>query len=150
MGSPLEIAFITSAVVSVGSSIFGGFAADRASKDEARLLREQGNLAQAEAAAEAQRVANANRKFLKRQKLAFLKSGVTLEGSPLFTLATTLEEGQEEVTAIARRGAAQARLFSARAVQTQRQGRASLFGGLTQGASSIFNAFGIGRLAGIF
>ena len=150
MGDPLTIAFVSFAAISAVSSIAGGIAGNQAAKDEARLLNEQGRLAQSEAQAEAQRKANENRKFLKRQKLAFLKAGVTLEGSPLFTLETTLEEGQEEVTAIAKRGRAQARLFSQRAVQTRGAGRASFISGIGGAASSAFNAFGFGRLAGLF
>lgn len=150
MADPITIAFIATTVISVGSSILGGFAAKDAAKREAGLQDDQARLAQSEAAAEAQRVANQNRKFLKRQKLAFIKAGVTLDDSPLFVLEETLEEGQEEVTAISRRGDAQARLFSARAQQTRGQGRAALISGFGNAASSAFNSFGLGRTAGIF
>ena len=143
-------AFITFAAISAVSSIAGGIAGNKAAKQEATLLDEQGRIAQSEAQAEAQRVANANRKFLKRQKLAFLKNGVTLEGSPLFTLETTLEEGQAEVDAVARRGAAQQRLFSQRASQTRSSGRTSFISGIGGAASAAFNAFGTGRIAGFF
>lgn len=150
MATPLAIAFITTAVISAGSSIAGGFAANKASKREAGLLDDQSRLAQSEAAAEAQRVANQNRKFLKRQKLAFIKAGVTLDDSPLFVLEETLKEGQEEVTAISRRGGARARVFAGRAEQTRGQGRAALISGFGNAASSAFNSFGLGRTAGIF
>ncbi len=122
-------------------SIFGGLSGQRAAGTEAGLQLEQAQLAQSEAAAEAQRIANQNRKFLRRQKLAFIKSGVTLEGSPLFVLETTLEEGQAEVDAEIRRGKARARLFTARAQQTIGAGRSSLLGTLFEGTSSVFNAF---------
>lgn len=150
MADPLTIAFVSFAAISAVSSVVGGIAGNQAAKDEARLLDEQGQLAQSEAQAEAQRKANENRKFLKRQKLAFLKSGVTLEGSPLFTLETTLEEGQEEVTAIAKRGGAQARLFSQKASQARGAGRSALVSGIGGATSTAFNAFGTGRVAGLF
>lgn len=150
MGDPITTAFIATTVISVGSQIMGGMAANKASKREASLLDEQAALAQAEAQAEATRKANENRKFLKRQKLAFLKNGVTLEGSPLFVLEETLEKGQEEVNAISRQGDARARLFSARAEQTRNEGRSQLVGGFMGAASSAFNAFGTGSKAGIF
>jgi len=128
-------------VASTVLKIFGGLSAERAATTEAGLQFDQARLAQSEAAAEARRIANQNRKFLKRQKLAFIKSGVTLEGSPLFILEQTLEEGQAEVDAEIRAGAARARLFTARSEQTSRGGRASLLGPLLEGAASIFNSF---------
>jgi hypothetical protein len=150
MGDPVTIAFVTFAAVSAVSSIAGGMTANKAARAEASLLDEQGRIAQQEAAAEAQRVANENRRFMKRQKLAFLKNGVSLEGSPLFEQERVLRESQEEVNAEVRRGNAQAELFSRRAQITRNEGRASMIGGITQGVGAVFNAFGTGRAGGLF
>ncbi len=43
-------------------------------------------------------------RFRKRQKVAFLKSGVTIAGSPLAVLEDTRREGLIEVASIRRRG----------------------------------------------
>lgn len=137
---PKTISKIGSAASTV-LKIFSGVSGESAARVEAAAQFNQGDIARSEAAAEAQRIANQNRKFLKRQKLAFIKNGVTLDGSPLLTLETTLEEGQAEVDAEIRRGKAQARLFTARSEQTSSAGRSSLLGALFEGASSVFNSF---------
>lgn len=141
---------VASAIISAGASIAGGMAADKAAKKEANLLNDQGDLAQTEANKEAARRADEVRVFQKRQKLAFLKNGVTLEGSPLLILDETLRKGQEEVDAVSNRGAAQADYYRRSAEITKSKGRAALIGGFGGAASTAVSAYGIGKGAGMF
>lgn len=129
---------------SIGSSIYGGQQANKAAGQEAVLQRQQAAIAQEEANRDAGIHADERTQFLKRQKLAFLKSGVTLEGSPLLVLEDTQRKSQEEVDAMIRRGNAQYRLGNASADITESKGRAALIGAYgtaaSTGASAIFNA----------
>lgn len=120
--------------LAAGASVVQGVMGYQAARDEARLINQQGILEQQEAQEEAQRKANEVRKFAARQKLAFLKNGVRLEGSPLLVVDETLTEGQKEVDAITRRGNALRTLRAQEAQITKNRGRAALIGGLGQAA----------------
>jgi hypothetical protein len=139
----IETALITAAVVAAGASIAGGVSAQRSANQEAKLQREQGGIANAEAQRQAAIRAEEVRKFSKVQKLAFLKSGVTLEGSPLLTLDETLTQGQEEVDAISRSGASQYNLAQKQARITQNKGRAALIGGIGNAAGAGLTYYGV-------
>lgn len=97
-------------VLSGVSSVFGGLQGYSAGQEQASLAVSQANLAgqeQArlsfkEAQAEKERSSEAER----RQKLAYLASGVSLEGSPLLILEETRRKGSENVDEILRSGAA--------------------------------------------
>lgn len=134
--NPLTLA-IAFTVVSAAGDIVQGFQQKRAADAEADLLEQQGRLQAEEAQAEAQRVADERRKFRKQQKLAFLKNGIVLAGSPLLVLETTRRESQAEVNAIARRGSAQAKLSFANAAQTRTAGRNALLGGFFNAAGTV-------------
>ena len=150
-------------ILAVTSLLAGGFMGKQAADAEAESQQIQAGIAQDEATREAGRVAVERRKFLKRQKLAFLKNGVTLEGSPLLVLQETEEESQKEVDALVRRGSALGFLGRSRARITRRKGRAALvrgFGGAAStasragafdssgdGGSSPFSTGSVGRLA---
>ena len=130
----LAIAFT---VVSAAGSIVQRFQEKKAADAEANLIEQEGRLVADEAQAEAQRVANDRRKFRKKQKVAFLKNGISLAGSPLLVIDETIRESQAEVNSIARRGTAQARLAFARAAQTRTAGRVALLGGFFSAAGSL-------------
>lgn len=130
-------------LVSAGAQISGGIAGRNAARVEARAQEEEGALLLLEANEEADRVNTQNIKFRKRQKLAFLKSGVVLAGSPLLILEETRREGAKEVEAIKKRGQAQFRLSNQRAEISRLSGRASLISG-------IGGAFNTVSTAGIF
>jgi len=131
-------------VISAAATITQGFQQKGAFDAEANLLEDQGRLQAEESQAEAQRVANNRRKFRKRQKLAFLKNGVTLAGSPLLVLEETIRESQEEVNAIARRGTAQAKLRFQQAAIKRSTGRAAVIGGFGSAATTgVFTALAL-------
>lgn len=147
---PVSLALIGSTVISVGSKVASGFAAKKAANNEASLLEDQARIATDEAAQKAQIRATEVRKFAKTQKLAFLKNGVTLEGSPLLVLQDTFDQGQIEVNAITKQGFAQSKLLNAKAQIMRNQGRAALIGGFGDAASSLFSAASVGKTAGFF
>lgn len=127
----------TAAVVGAVSSVASGVMAQSAARKEAAALKDQGALAQQEAQTEAQRRADEVRRLSKKQKLAFIKNGITLEGSPLLTIDETKRQGQTEVDAISRRGYAINSLYNQRADITEREGRAQFIGGIGSGISSL-------------
>ena len=131
---------VTAAVASAGAQVYSGFAANQAYKDEAGLQREQAALARQESIVSAQDTAAERTKLLRRQQLAFTKSGVTLEGSPLLVLDETKVQSQKEVNAILRRGEAQYRLGQRSADITRNKGRAALIGGFTGAVGTLSSA----------
>lgn len=137
MGAVTTTLLATAAVVGAASSVASGVMAQSASRKEASAMRSQGELAAQEAGIEAQRRADEVRRLSKKQKLAFIKNGVTLEGSPLLTIDETKRQGQEEVNAIMRRGYAINSLYNQRADIADREGRAQFIGGIGSGISSL-------------
>jgi len=133
-------AAIALSVVAAGFSVAGGLSARDSAKKEASAQEEQARLANAEARREADRTAKTNDVFRRRQKLAFLKSGVLLEGSPLLVLQETQEESQKEVDAIRARGNALEDLGKRRASVTRSEGRAKLIGSIGQAIGTIGQA----------
>jgi len=127
------------------SSIIGGFQAKNESKNQAALAiaqsetaaREQVRLSAKEAAAESD-IADDTRR---RQKLAFMASGVSLQGSPLLVMEETRRKGLENVDEIMRAGAASsaARLSEGRiaATQAKSSGRKAFMSGLQNAAGSF-------------
>lgn len=127
---PITIGIALSVLSSVGAVVGGIQQSKEASK--------QAKLAQREAELQARAEARENIFLEKRQKLAFLKSGVSLEGSPLLLLAETRRMGGENIQAIITSG-------STRASSIRASGRQALIGGLTKGigtAASGFSSFG--------
>jgi len=119
----LIAAAATAAVVSAGASIYGGIQARKQAKKEAALINE-------DAQHQANQHAKDVEKFRKRQKVAFLSSGVSLEGSPLLVLEETRKEGEEEVARIRRGG-------QIRSDIRQQQGRDAFVSGVLGGISSL-------------
>ena len=117
------------ATAAAGASLLQGFTANQAAKQEASLMDQQAQLAQQEASAEADRRATEARKFLAQQKLAYIKNGVRLTGSPLDVLDETISESQKDVNSVVSSGNARANLYSAKAAQTRNAGRSALIGG---------------------
>lgn len=136
MADPITLTALVG--LTVASQLYSGYSANKAAKAEASLIQQQGELTKQEADAEAARVGRENDKFRKRQKLAFLKNGVSLVGSPLLILEETRIESDKETSAIRKRGQAQKTLAGQRADITRNQGRASLIGGIGDAATSVF------------
>jgi len=121
----LETAVILKGISTAASIVSGIQQFSQANKQSKR--------AQEEAEARAREEARANIEFEGRQKLAFLKSGVSLEGSPLLVLADTRERGQQNIQNIIDSG-------EARASAIRGAGRNALFGGFAQGLGTAAGA----------
>lgn len=113
---------------------FAGKEASRAAESRARMVR-------LEADADAQRYSEQARGFKATQKLAFLKSGVQLSGSPLDILDETARVASENISAIRARGEAGAQDFKLQAAQARIQGRNALIGGISNSFSKLGWAF---------
>lgn len=115
-------------VAMAASTVAGGVMQNAAASDAAA---EERRAAEAQARAEARE----NIALEKRQKLAYLKSGVELEGTPLLKLAETEDIGNQNVNEIIQGG-------YARANATKAQGRAALFGSIGSAAGTLAGGFG--------
>ena len=131
--------------LSGGLSILSGVQQQQAASEQAGIARQQASMQ----AAEAGRVSGAQAfqaeqdadRARSRQKLAFLKSGVSLEGSPLLIMEETRQRGLDNVNEIIKSGASSgaAALTEGRiaAQNLQSAGRQSLVKGLTSGLAKI-------------
>ena len=130
-------------VASAAGTVIGGLqqrgAAKAAAKATSIEAQRQADLVQEERELQARSEARQNIELEKRQKLAFIKSGVSFEGSPLLILAETERKGAENVEAILRSGRTQATGLLAegalRSSQLKASGRQALISGLTSGAT---------------
>lgn len=125
---------------SAGLNILGGLFGYLAAEDAASISESRGRLLLIEADADAERYAEQARGFKASQKLAFLKSGVTLEGSPLDILDETARVTSENLSAMRARATAQGLEADAQASALRDQGRAALIGGVAGAASSFASA----------
>lgn len=147
---PLTALAVTATALSVGGGLYSGAQQNKAAKQSAAAQEEQANLALEEASVNAGIVADDRRNFLKRQTLAFTKSGVALEGSPLLVLETTRAKSQQEVDAIIKSGNAQYKLGMANAQTTRNTGRAALIGSMVSAAGTIGSTALGAKSAGLF
>lgn len=127
------------------SSIAGGFSGQSAGNQQAELAYQQAESRAIEqervSAREAKLEQEATDDFRKRQKVAYLASGVTLEGSPLLVMEETRTKGAENVEEIKRAGSASADAARAegrlQADQLKQSGRQAFTSGLSSGVRSI-------------
>lgn len=137
------------ALAAAGAAVFGGLQAQKESKKQANLAIEQSRLAAAETQRQTDRqVSLENRNIQEttdRQRIAYLASGVTLEGSPLLKLEETRRLGAENITEISQAGKAtsDAQLAEGRitAQRAKASGRQALLSGITGAARSSAGAF---------
>lgn len=118
------------AIGSILTGLFGYMAGQNAQEvyqSRARMIR-------AEAENEALRYEEQNTRFKATQKLAFLKSGVQLTGSPLDVLDETIRVGRENANTIRATGAARALDAQMGGEQAAMAGRNALVSGVTGAA----------------
>lgn len=133
------------AVAGAGASIYGGMQAEKEGKRQATLATQQASAAAAEerrlTARQKELEQRDINKTIDRQKLAYLKAGVTLEGSPLLKMEETRRLGAENLAEIEAAGgaASDARLAEGRiqAEQAKSRGRQGLISGITGAAGSL-------------
>ena len=125
------------ALAGAGASLYSGFAANSAARQEASLERQQGDIAASEAQVNAKNEAFNQTQAVQNQRVAFLANGVTLEGSPSMVLEQSKEYGQSQVDAILRQGAAKKALAYSEATITQNKGRAGARGYALPAAKAV-------------
>jgi hypothetical protein len=108
---------------SAGLNILSGLMGMDAADSRAGALRSRAQLLEREAEADAQRYAAEAAAFKASQKMAFIKSGVQISGSPLDVLDETARVTSENLSAIRARGAAQASSLRSEAAATKAESR---------------------------
>ena len=136
MAGPAMMYAGASAGLDLLSGLFGYFA----SQEAAGIAESRGRMLRLEAEDEATRYAEQGRKFEARQRLAYLKNGVELSGSPLDVLAETVRTTQEDLSAIRARGRAGQAGQNHIARQTRATGRNALLSGILGGAKTMAQA----------
>lgn len=140
----LSTTLLVTAAVAAGASALGGIQANKEAKKQAKLAEQQASAKAAETERLTARQAELEQREIDdvsdRQKLAFLKGGVTLEGSPLLKLEETRRLGAENIEEIELAGQAQseAQITEGRvqAQQLKASGRQQLISGITGAARS--------------
>jgi hypothetical protein len=127
-------AYLTGA--SGGLDLLSGIYGMDAANSRASLLKSQASLAVAESEAEAARYASEARSFKATQKMAYAKSGVKIDGSPLDVLDKTARTAAENISAIRAQGQAKAGALRAEAAGAKAQGRLALLKGVFSAATS--------------
>lgn len=131
----------SSLVGGVQSLISGNEQSDLAKTQAALAAAEQDRVSAREARLEGERVDE----VLRRQKIAYLKSGVTLEGSPLLVMEETRRRGQDNIDEILRSGSASSSATlqegRLRSKQLRGTGRSAFIGGITNAGKSFSSLF---------
>ena len=120
------------AVGSLMAGLFGYMAGENAQD----VYRSRARMIRAEAENEAQRYTEQVGRTKATQKVAFLKAGVQLSGSPLDILDETIRVGRENAAAIRAGGAARALDSEFGGEQAATAGRNALVSGITGAAKS--------------
>lgn len=122
---------------SAGLDLLGGLFGYFASQEAAQIAESRGRMLLMEAEEDAQRYAEQARGVRAQTKLAFLKNGVALTGSPLDVLDHDARVAEENISAIRARGRAGALDADSQALQVRLAGRSALLSGLTSGAGKL-------------
>ena len=147
----IESLLMAASAVSAVSSVVGGFQGMAEGKNQARIAMAQAEARGAESARVSEREARLVQEDAiateRRQKLAYMASGVTLEGSPLLVMEETRRKGQENVDEILRAGKASSAAALAegrlQADAAKLSGRQSFISGLTGAAGFGLNAYSV-------
>jgi hypothetical protein len=148
-GGALSLGTLGTALAGLSSlsSIMGGMQQNAAAKQQANMAEAQGILQSKEnvrvAAAQAQQESAASDDARRRQKLAYLKAGVTLDGTPFAMMEDTKLRGERNVDEFIASGASS----SAAAMQEGRttaanyraSGRQALMAGIGNAAGTAGN-----------
>lgn len=128
--SSLSVLTATTAGANLLEGVFGMSAADA----QAGALKSQLSLMRAESEADIARYAEKTRGLRAEQSVRYLKSGVTLEGSPLDILDETMRISSENISAMRAKTTADILSAKSKISAIRGQGRAALVGGLTKAA----------------
>lgn len=126
--------------VAIGASVTQGVLANQAARAQSKALEDEGDLLRQESEVEARRLREQTRKNEARQRLSFLKNGVSVAGSPSLVLQETLTEGEDVARSVEGRGRNLRERSRAQAGVSRGQGRSALVSGL--GNAAALSAFG--------
>ena len=135
------------AAASMTLDVVGGLFGFMVSKQAAAAAESRARMFLMEADADAQRYGEQAKTFKSSQKLAFLKAGVQLSGSPLDILAETVRVADENISAIRAKGRADALDAMNGATEARVSGRNALVSGITGAAQTGLKAYGAGAKA---
>ena len=135
--------------LSAASSLFGGVSANREAGRQAATAQAEANLRAEETARagarEAQFVGMEAESVRLRQKLAYLKSGVDLEGSPLLMMEATRRNGLDNVEEVLRSSSstagAQIQEGRAKATALKSSGRQAFMSGISGAGTALSRVF---------
>ncbi len=135
--------------VSAVSQIASGLGANSAAKQQSQNALFDAQNRGTEIARTTAMQANEEKKeadsALRRQKLAYLASGVTLQGSPLLVMEETRRKGQENVDEILKAGSSMGTAVLSEGRQSANaaklSGRQALIGGITGAVGTGLNAY---------
>jgi len=125
--------------VSAGTAIYQGIQQNNSMKAQAATSRSYGQMLQAEANREAQRIEEDGNRFAQKQKLMYIGSGVEYGGSAVVTIMQTKKWAAAEASAKRARGAAITQYDYQTAKIQEGQGRAALVGGFASAAGKIYS-----------
>jgi len=129
-----------------GMDIMAGLFGFMAGQEGQALMESRARMLQMEADADATRYAEDARAFKGSQKLAFLKSGVQLTGSPLDILDETSRVAAENISAMRAAGRARAADANFEGAKAAMAGRNALIGGISSAARGSLNTWAqVGR-----
>jgi len=114
---------IAGTALGIGSQIYGGYQAKKASKQQARILEEEAKRQQLAAEFEAQQQERNFERLLGQQRLNFAASGVKLEGSALDILEETVRDKEQTIKNILEAGATRSARLRSEASLTKKRGR---------------------------
>jgi len=132
------------AAVSAGLDVFGGLMGYFTSGFGAAIAESRGRMLRLEADTEAQQYREQAESFRSSQAVAYTKSGVRLEGSPLTILDETILTASENISAIRARGRAQEFEYYTQAEDIRNKGRMGLLGGIAKGGATLAS-YGFGK-----
>jgi hypothetical protein len=122
---------------SAGLDLMSGLLGYFTAQDSAAMAESRARMIRNEAEAEAQRYHEQAQAMLARTKVAYLKSGVYLSGSPLDVLDHDILTAQENEAAIRASGTSRAFEQDVQATQIRNGGRAALIGGITGAVGDV-------------
>jgi hypothetical protein len=117
-----------------GADILSGIFGINAADAYASTLRSRADLLRVENEADIARYAEETRGFRTEQAMKYMKSGVTLEGSPLEILDETTRVASENISAMRSRGAAEERALRQKGAEAKSAARVSFIKGIAGAA----------------
>ena len=134
----VAIAVGVSAVATVGS----GYMAYQSGQAQQGLMEKQGQLQYEDSLREAKLITDEGYKFQQEQMMAYISSGVEIQGTPLLTLADTKAAYTEEAEYTVKSGKSQRSLSQATGKIDANEGKAALIGSIGQAVGSGVGVYG--------